>query len=98
MGCLSLVSNSIGPKETLTSLPLSGATGCVNLIRGLPSIYVCPPLQATVYKCNDDGSIAPTQAYSDTDVSLHVYILGIGVAIHPPTHTHTHTQYTHDTA
>ena len=55
-------------------------------------MYVCLPLQATVYKCNEDGSIAPTQAYSDTDVSLHHTYYGIGVTTHPHTHTHTHDQ------
>ncbi|XP_064404709.1 polycomb protein EED-like [Halichondria panicea] len=29
--------------------------------------------RATVYKCNDDGSIAPTQAYSDTDPEENFY-------------------------
>ena len=30
-------------------------------------------LQATVYQCNTDGTIAVLQAYSDADVSLSIY-------------------------
>ena len=40
-------------------------------------------MQATIYKCNDDGTMKALQAYSDTDVSaqyscyrshLHVHV------------------------
>lgn len=28
-------------------------------------------VQATIYKCNDDGTLKALQAYSDTDVSVN---------------------------
>ena len=65
-----LESSSTGGWKRTKFLLLLEATGyvCIHFTIQLMSNSVL--FQATIYKCNDDGSMKALQAYSDADVGV----------------------------